>query len=268
MISLFISIRILDVFDILLTALLFYQVYRLIKGTIAMNIFIGIFAVYLVWLLVRALNMQLLGAILGQFIGVGVIALIIVFQQEIRRFLLLIGTRYVSNRTFSIEKLFTSVSGSRPKIRINSLVKAIKNLADTKTGALIVIARKSELETYSGTGDILDAITSSRLLASIFCRESPLHDGAVIVIGDKIHAARCVLPVSENPDLPAEYGMRHRAALGMSEQTDAAVVVISEETGRISIADGGQLITDVTLRYIAGYLEREFIHDPYVNEFT
>ena len=268
MITLFISIRILDIFDILLTALLFYQVYRLIKGTIAINIFIGIFSVYLVWLLVRALNMQLLGSILGQFIGVGVIALIIVFQQEIRRFLILIGTRYISNRTFSIEKLFSSIGSGRPKIRISSLVKAFKNLAENNTGALIVIARKSELQTYSQTGDTLDAITSSRLLESIFCRESPLHDGAVIIIGDKVHAARCVLPVSENTNLAPQFGMRHRAALGMSEQTDAAVVVISEETGRISLADGGKLIPNINLRDLSEFLEREFINDPYVSEFT
>ncbi len=268
MTSLFISIRILDVFDIIITAFLFYQVYRLIKGTIAINIFIGIFSVYLLWLLVRALNMQLLGSILGQFIGVGVIALIIVFQQEIRRFLILIGTRYISNRVFSIEKLFTSVSGSRPRIRIKSLIKAFKNLSVSKTGALVVIARSSELETYSQTGDTLNAVTSSRLLESIFCRESPLHDGAVIIVGDKIRSARCVLPVSENINLPPEFGMRHRAALGMSEQTDAAVVVVSEETGRISVADGGQLIPGMTLRDVSEYLEKEFIHDPYVGEFT
>jgi diadenylate cyclase len=268
MISLFISIRILDIFDIILTALLFYQVYRLIKGTIAINIFIGIFSVYLLWLLVRALNMQLLGSILGQFIGVGVIALIIVFQQEIRRFLILLGTRYISNRTFSIEKLFSSVSGSRPKIRINSLVKSFKKLANNKTGALIVIARKSELETYAQTGDILDAITSSRLIESIFGKESPLHDGAVIIIGDKIHAARCVLPASETTNLPPEYGMRHRAALGMSEQTDAVVVVISEETGGISITDGGKFLPELSLRELTEYLEKEFINDPYVSEFT
>lgn len=268
MISLFISIRILDVFDIILTALLFYQVYRLVKGTIAINIFIGIFSVYLVWLLVRALNMQLLGSILGQFIGVGVIALIIVFQQEIRRFLILIGTRYISNRTFSIEKLFSSVSGGRPKIRINSMVKAFKKLTEKRLGALIVFARKSELQTYAQTGDTLDAVTSSRLLESIFCKGSPLHDGAVIIIGDKIHAARCVLPVSENTTLPPELGMRHRAALGMSEQTDAVVVVISEETGRISITDGGKIKMNLSLRELSEYLEREFIHDPYVSEFT
>lgn len=268
MTSLFIGIRILDVFDILLTAFLFYQVYRLIKGTIAINIFIGIFAVYLFWLLVRALNMQLLGSILGQFIGVGVIALIIVFQQEIRRFLILLGTRYVSNRAFSIEKLFTSVTGSRPRVRINSLVKAFKKLSASKTGALVAIARKSELETYTQTGDILDALTSSRLLESIFCRESPLHDGAVIIVGDKIRAARCVLPVSENINLPPEFGMRHRAALGMSEHTDAAVVVISEETGKISLADEGQLIPGMELRELADYLKQEFIDDPVVSEFT
>ncbi len=268
MITLFIGIRILDVFDIFLTALLFYQVYRLIKGTIAINIFIGIFSLYLLWLLVRALNMQLLGSILGQFIGVGVIALIIVFQQEIRRFLILIGTRYVSNRTFSIEKLFSSVGSGRPRIRLNSIIKAVKNLSESSTGALLVIARKSELQTYSQTGDTLDAITSSRLIESIFCRESPLHDGAVIIVGDKVHAARCVLPVSENTNLSPQFGMRHRAALGMSEQSDAAVVVISEETGRISLADGGKLIPDINLRDLAEFLEREFISDPYVSEFT
>jgi diadenylate cyclase len=267
MTTLFISIRILDIFDIILTAILFYQVYRLIKGTIAINIFIGIFSVYLLWLLVRALNMQLLGSILGQFIGVGVIALIIVFQQEIRRFLILLGTRYVSNR-FSIEKLFTAVSGSRPKIRVNSLIKSFKKLSARKTGALIVIARKSELETYAQTGDTLDAITSSRLLESIFCKESPLHDGAVIIVGDRIHAARCVLPVSENTNLPAEYGMRHRAALGMSEQTDAVVVVISEETGNISVTDRGRFIPEMSIRDLTAYLEKEFINDPYVSEFT
>jgi diadenylate cyclase len=268
MVSLFIDIRILDIFDVILTALLFYQIYRIIKGTIAINIFAGIFAVYILWLLVRALNMQLLGSILGQVIGVGVIALIIVFQQEIRRFLLLIGTRYVSNRTFSIEKLFVSVSGSRPLIRINSLIKAFKKLSGRRIGALVVIARKSELESYSQTGDLLNAITSSRLLESIFCRESPLHDGAVIIIGDKIHAARCVLPVSENTSLPPELGMRHRAALGMSEQTDAVVVVISEETGMISITDGGKIKPNINLRELTDYLEKEFIRDPYVSEFT
>jgi diadenylate cyclase len=267
MVILFIDIRILDIFDVILTALLFYQIYRIIKGTIAINIFAGIFAVYILWLLVRALNMQLLGAILGQVIGVGVIALIIVFQQEIRRFLILIGTRYVSNRTFSIEKLFSSVSGGRPLVRVNSLVKSFKKLSGKRIGALVVIARKSELESYAQTGDLLDAITSSRLLESIFCRESPLHDGAVIIIGDKIHAARCVLPVSESTNLPPELGMRHRAALGMSEQTDAVVVVISEETGLLSLTDGGKLIPNISLRDLTEYLEKAFIRDPYVTEF-
>jgi diadenylate cyclase len=268
MTGLFISIRILDVFDVILTALLFYQIYRIIKGTIAINIFIGIFSVYLLWLLVRALNMQLLGSILGQFIGVGVIALIIVFQQEIRRFLILIGTRYVSNRTFSIEKLFTSVSGARPKVRVKSLTRSFKKLMEMKLGALIVIARKSELETYAQTGDLLEARTSGRLLESIFCKQSPLHDGAVIIRGDRIHAARCILPVSENTDLPPELGMRHRAALGMSEQTDAVIVVISEETGQISIADQGKIKPNIGLRAVTEYLEKEFIFDPYVSEFT
>ncbi len=263
MISAFISIRILDVFDIILTAALFYWVYRLIKGTIAITIFAGIFSIYFLWLLVRALNMELLSSILGQFIGVGVIALIIVFQQEIRRFLVFIGTRYLTNFGFSLEKIFSFAKESAPRLRIQSILKACKTFSETHTGALIVVSRKSELIPYLQTGDILDAETSSRLLESIFCRESPLHDGAVIIIDEKVKAARCILPVSDSINLPAECGMRHRAALGMSEQTDALVIVVSEERGELSIADTGNLRLNITLSRLKEILEDEFVDDPY-----
>ncbi len=240
--QLFITIRALDVIDVLLVALLLYQIYMLIRGTVAINIFVGIFVLYMIWLIVKALNMELLSNILGQIIGVGVIALIIVFQQEIRRFLLFIGTRYLSKNRFSLENfLFPKQKNIIAPVNIDAIVKAARHLSDSKTGALIVIARKSELQLYAETGDIIDAETSSRLIENIFFKNSPMHDGALIIVNDKIKAARCVLPVTDNINLPAHYGMRHRAALGMTENTDSLVVVVSEETGKISFVLNGSI---------------------------
>jgi len=258
MIDLFIKIRILDIIDILFVAYLMFQVYLLIRGTVAMNIFIGILSVYLLWIIVKALNMQLLGTILGQVIGVGVIALIIVFQQEIRRFLIYIGNQYFSRNRLSFEKVFPITFTGAPRVRIKSILKACINMARTKTGALIVIGRKSELSVYSETGDIMEAITSSRLIESIFSKYSPLHDGALIIINDRIIAARCVLPVSENPNLPPDYGMRHRAAIGMTEHTDSLVIVVSEQTGAISIAEFGKIKPIVDHKELSFKLEEEF----------
>jgi diadenylate cyclase len=253
----FITIRFLDIIDIFLVALLLYQVYRLIKGTVAINIFFGIFALYLFWLVVKALNMELLGSILGQVIGVGVIALIIVFQQEIRKFLLIIGTRYVSKNSFSLESLIHISAKTDSKVTIDPVVFACRNMSKTKTGALIVIARKSELTTIAEGGNILDANVSSHLIESIFFKNNPLHDGALIIIGNKIHAARCVLPISENIYLPSKFGIRHRAALGTTEKTDALVVVVSEETGEISLANSGEIKTNLKPEELKEILERE-----------
>jgi diadenylate cyclase len=258
MTDLFIKIRILDVIDILLVAYLMFQVFLLIRGTAAMNIFIGILSVYLLWIIVKALNMQLLGSILGQVIGVGVIALIVVFQQEIRRFLIYIGNQYFNRNRFSFEKVFPVAFAGTPPIKIKSILKACINMARTKTGALIVIGRKSELSVYSETGDILEATTSSRLLESIFNKNSPLHDGAVIIIQDRIIAARCILPVSENPNLPPDYGLRHRAALGMAENTDSLVIIVSEQTGSISIAEYGKIRANIDPKELSFKLEEEF----------
>jgi uncharacterized protein (TIGR00159 family) len=258
MTELFIKIRILDVIDILLVAFIMYQVYLLIRGTAAMNIFIGILSVYLLWIIVKALNMQLLGTILGQVIGVGVIALIVVFQQEIRRFLIFIGNRYLKRNRLSFEKVFPVVFGGQPNVKIKSIIKACLNMSKTKTGALIVLGRKSELSVFAETGDILDANTSSRLLESIFYKNSPLHDGAVIIINDRIAAARCVLPVSENLNLPPNFGLRHKAGLGMSEQTDSIVIIVSEETGSISLAEHGNIYSDMDLKDLSRKLEREY----------
>ena len=240
--TLFIHVRILDIVDIVIVAFLLYQIYLLIRGTSAMNIFLGIVLLYFIWLVVRALNMELLGNILGQVIGVGVIALIIVFQQEIRKFLLLLGTRYTSRGKSALESLLLRAEqNTASPINIDAIIKACKNLAESKTGALIAITRNSELEVYSETGDILNAELSSRLLENIFFKNSPLHDGAVIIKGNKIHSARCVLPISENLNLPPQFGMRHKSALGLTEVTDAVVIVVSEETGKISLADNGSI---------------------------
>jgi len=258
MLPTFIHIRPLDVIDVLLVAYLMYQVYMLIRGTVAMNIFIGILSFYLLWIIVRALKMQLLGSILGQIIGVGVIAMIIVFQQEIRRFLIFIGNQYFSRNRLTLDKVIPINITPQPKVKIKSIIKAIINMAKSKTGALVVIARKSELTVYAETGDSLNAETSSRLIESIFNKESPLHDGALIINGDRIVAARCVLPVSENLNLPPNYGLRHRAALGLSENTDALTIIVSEQTGKVSIAESGKLLTDVGAKELMSKLDLDF----------
>jgi len=261
-ITAFIPIRVLDIIDIILVAFLLYQIYMLIRGTVAINIFIGIFVLYIIWLVVRVLNMELLSTILGQIIGVGVIALIIVFQQEIRRFLLFIGTRYLSKNRFSIENwLFPKQKNFVAQVNIEAVVKACRNMSETKTGALIVIARKSELQYYAETGDIINAETSSRLIENIFFKNSPLHDGALIIINDKIHAVRCILPVTENMNLPAHYGLRHRAALGISEHTDALIIVVSEETGKISFCHEGNIKYGISSMELRELLESYLIPD-------
>ncbi|MFP4025516.1 MAG: diadenylate cyclase CdaA [Thiohalospira sp.] len=258
MITTFITIRFLDILDILLVAFLLYQIYILIRGTTAINIFIGIFSLYLLWLIVKALNMQLLGSILGQVIGVGVIALIIVFQQEIRRFLLIFSTRYITNRKFTIESLFSFGESKKTTFDINSLVNACSNMSAFKTGALIVISKKSDLMSFIKTGDIINADTSSRLLESIFFKNSPLHDGAVIIKNNKIIAARCVLPITERINLPPHFGMRHRAAIGIAEKTDAVVIIVSEETGAISFAKHDDIETNIGPNRLRQLLEKEF----------
>jgi uncharacterized protein (TIGR00159 family) len=189
---------------------------------------------------VNAAQMELLTAILGQFMGVGVLAVIILFQQEIRKFLLMIG----KTTSFDRENILNNFriwkrSEQHRDYNISMIIEASKTMGVSFTGALIVFSRSSELKFYAESGDILDAQISKRLLLSIFNKNSPLHDGAVIIYKGRIKAARCILPVSENDTLPANYGLRHRAAMGMSETTDTLVLIVSEETGQISIARGG-----------------------------
>lgn len=245
----FISIRWLDIVDILLVALLIFQLYKIIKGTVAIRIFAGIFAIYLFWKVVEALKMELLTEILGQFIGVGVIALIIVFQQELRRFLLLIGTPDFLRENKTARRLLGWIRKNEEELSVNiaPIDRAVKSMAKTKTGALIVIERNSNLDFLINSEHELDAKLSQDLLENIFFKNSPLHDGAVIIRKNRIKSARAVLPVSENPDIPAKFGMRHRAALGITEDTDSVAIIVSEQTGDINLATEGKLQEDIAV---------------------
>lgn len=235
------NIRFLDILDILLVAFLLYQLYLIIRGTVALNIFYGVFILYLMWTVVKVLNMQLLGSILGQIIGLGLIALLIVFQQEVRRFLLILGTRYFRNQRFSLDKLFNFRQASESTWDFDPIIEACDNLSSTKTGALIVLAKNSELRAFTETGQLINARISSSLLENIFFNGAPLHDGAAILVKNQIRAARCILPLTENPSVPPHLGMRHRAAVGMSENSDSFVIVVSEETGDITYANQGEV---------------------------
>ncbi|PTN09393.1 diadenylate cyclase CdaA [Mangrovibacterium marinum] len=255
--NLFITIRFLDILDILLVAFLLYQLYMLIKGTVAFNIFIGLFVVYLFWMLIRALNMELLDTLMAQFLGVGVLALIVVFQPEIRRFLLLIGSNSQVNKLLRVDKLFSSDkyrTASEEQIRM--MVKACESMARTKTGALIVIAQHSELREYVRTGEKINARISDALLETIFFKNTPLHDGAVIVIGNRIIAARCILPVTNKQDIDPNLGLRHRAAVGITEETDAVAIIVSEEKGKISIARAGHVQVNISQAELTKILEQ------------
>ena len=246
MIDLFIHIRLLDLIDILVVAIIMYELYLLVRGTVTYSIFLGIFIVFVVWLVVRALKMELLGSILGQLFGVGVIAIIIVFQQEVRKFLLMLGNRYRNNKKITIENLFSGpYNNAVTESGLYAIVESCQAMSKSKTGALIVITRGNELKEYVQTGELLDAELSAELLKSIFFKNAPLHDGAVIIGTNRIRAARCILPVSQNQEIAPALGLRHRAAIGITEQTDAFTIVVSEETGRISITENGKLKEDI-----------------------
>jgi diadenylate cyclase len=245
----FLEVSWVDFIDISLVAILLYQIYKLIRGSIAVNIFLGILALYLIYLIVRAAQMELLATILGQFMGVGVLAMIVLFQPEIRKFLLVIG-----RGTEFRENIFKTIANWRNQYQddfdISQVIEAAKTLKASKTGALIVFSRDTELKFYAETGDALEAQVTKRLLLSIFNKNSPLHDGAVIIHKGRIKAARCVLPVSENDNLPPNFGLRHRAAVGMSENTDTLVMAISEETGRLILARNGKYLRGLKLKHV------------------
>lgn len=241
MIDLFIQVRIFDIIDILLVAGLFFGLYRLLKGTSAMSIFIGIVAIFLIWRLVTALQMEMLSAILGAFVSVGFIALIIIFQPEIRRFLFTIGAQAQESkltRRFKFLRVRSNVD-----LDIESLTKACLNMSAIKQGALILLTRNNNLDDIVTTGVTVNADISNPLIENIFFKNSPLHDGAMVIRHNRITAARCILPVTQKTNIPGHYGLRHRAAIGVTELNDCIALVVSEETGNISMVTGGDIRT-------------------------
>ena len=247
----FVPFTFIDFIDIILVAAIMYWIYRATKGTNAPYIISGIIVIYLLWVVVRTLNMELLSTILGQFVSVGVIALIIVFQPEIRRFLQMIGMR--QKRFNFITRIFAREDDKSANIL--PIVTACREMAETKTGALIVIGQQSDLTLIIEGGIALGARISTPLIRNIFFKNAPLHDGAAVIVGDRIVAAKCILPVTQS-DVPKSYGTRHRAAIGMSEISDAIIIVVSEETGGISLAQGGQLRRDVDPQRLTQILQR------------
>lgn len=250
----FVAVRLVDIIDISVVTFLFYKLYELLRGSLALRIIMAIGSVFLLWKLVDLMNMVLLKSILDEFLGVGAIALIIIFASEIRRFLLLIAKNTILARAW--QQL-----SNTPEIKnfsINEVVDAVEEIKKSELGALIIMTGNDPLEAIKETGDLIGAPVSERLLYSFFLKDSPLHDGAVIISQNQIAAARCVLPLSRRSNLPAELGLRHRAALGISEASDAVVLIVSEERAEISIASHGELQRNVDLITLEGTIREHF----------
>lgn len=258
----FLDVSWLDLLDIGLVALLIYQIYNLVRGSVASRVFIGYLLVYLAYLLVKALGLNLLTTILEYFISVGALALIIIFQQEIRRFLLLIGkSTNLTDSRWIRRWLLRQDDKAEIGAPLKPIMEACKTLSNEFSGGLLVIQRNDDLEKFALSGELIDAELSKTLLLAIFSQYSPLHDGAVIISEGRIWAARCILPVSEEDALPPALGFRHRAALGMSEATDAAVIAVSEESGRLSLALNGELFSNLNQPELESRLER-YLREP------
>ena len=241
MLELFIQVRIFDIIDIFLVALLFYWFYRILKGTSAISIFIGIVAIFLIWQVVKALQMELLTSILGAFVSVGFIALIIIFQPEIRRFLFTIGAPAREGKLtqrFKFLRMSNNVN-----LDVEAVSQACLNMSEIKQGALILLTRNNNLDEIVSTGVIVNADITNPLIENIFFKNSPLHDGAMVIRNNRITAARCILPVTQKTNIPGHYGLRHRAAIGVTEVNDCIALVVSEETGNISMVLDGNIRT-------------------------
>lgn len=240
----FLQMKVADILDILLLGIIIFLLFKWLRGTSAMSIFVAIVSLYLIRVIVGAFDMRLMVAIMDMILDVGVLAIIVIFQPEIRKFLIRLGNRYMNNAKG--RAIIDKLTGKEKKQvtvseEVNDLTEACRRMSEDKTGALIVIAHKNTLDDIISTGDRIDAGIHRRLIMNLFFKNSPLHDGAVVISGDRIVAARCTLPITERTNLPANYGMRHKAAIGITEESDADVVVVSEETGRISFVKGGNV---------------------------
>ena len=253
------NFSIVDVLDIILVATLLYYAYKLLKGTVAINIFIGIILIYLLWRGTVLLEMELLSSIIGGFMSVGIIALIVVFQPEIRKFLLMVGSTNLSKKGSFLEKIkfFKNQKLERDTTDIKSVISACYNMSETKTGALIVIERSNNLNFLGNSGDEMNITVTQPILESIFFKNSPLHDGAIIISNNIIKATRVILPINSDIKISSKLGLRHRAAVSITEKTDAVAIVVSEETGKISYLKSGEFIQFSSEDEIVKILEKD-----------
>jgi len=246
---------IIDFIDVFLVAILLYYVYKLVKGTVAVNIFIGIIVIYVIWKVTDLLNMFMLHNIFDGFMKVGIIALIVVFQPEIRKFLLMVGSTNLSGQRRFFSKMKFLKTENNTETDISAIVAACEKMSSTNTGALIVLERNNNLDFLTGTGDEMSITVTQPIIESIFFKNSPLHDGAIIIASNTVKATRVILPVNNERTIPQRFGLRHRAAIGITEKTDALALVVSEETGQISYIVNGEFVmykdTDELLRLIS-----------------
>jgi uncharacterized protein (TIGR00159 family) len=256
----FLIISWVDIIDIVLVTFLLYGIYKIIKGSLALNIFFGFIIVYILWHVFNALEMRLISNIIGRIIDIGALGMIVVFQQEIRRFLLMIGKNNPLNKTSNLKDLLPWNWKTPGNIDVNfdEIAEACVKFSKSNTGALIIIGRATDLQFFIGTGIPIEASINCQLLETIFQKKSPMHDGAVIITDNRIRAAGCILPVTERLDLPQEFGLRHRSAIGISEQSDAIAIIVSEETGKISLATRGEILRNLSRDELAMRFYKEY----------
>lgn len=259
----FFEFGIKDLIDIFLVATMLYYIYRLMRESRSLNVFIGILVFVITWLFVsRIVQMKLLGSILDKLVSVGVIVLIVLFQDEIRKFLYNLGAhqRVKAIKRFFIKKELDKEAGRRETmVTVIPIVMAVINMSKGKVGALIIVEREMSLDDIVATGDYIDANINQQLIENIFFKNAPLHDGAMIIKGKRIRAAGCILPVSHDLSIPKELGLRHRAAMGISQETDALAIVVSEETGGISVAIKGEFKLHMTAEELEIFLTDELL---------
>ena len=255
----FLHWSIVDIIDILAVAVIIYLCFTWIRGSAAGSIFTAVVMLFLAEVIASALDMKMLSKLLGTVLDLGAIALIIIFQPEIRHFLIKFGSNSVLGRKSKqlLDRIFGIKDHGVGTVAKEEVLDAVKAMADSKTGALIVISHKDRLDAIIETGDTIDSLIQSRLIQGIFFKNSPLHDGAVVLRTDRIVAARCTLPITQRTDLPAHYGMRHKAAIGLSEECDAQIIVVSEETGHISLAQGGEIIPVGSIKELSPLLSAD-----------
>ena len=249
-----------SVIDILVLAIIIYQLYTLIRGTIAVNILIGLGLIYALYFIVPESKMPLLAGILKRVADVGIIAVIILFQQEIRRFLLFVGKNASLQRNKAWWRYFFGKSEAEKNnyARIKPIIDACKSMKQTRTGALMVFTKYYDEQFYQNSCEVMEAKISKRLLESIFQKYSPLHDGAVVISENKIKSASCILPLTDKTDLPAQFGLRHRAGIGVTEANDATAIIVSEETGEISYAKHGKVKMNISFAELEKLLNKDF----------